>query len=419
MVADVFSEDCNSSAGNGLSTIPQTVFWALQLCSKVPGSERMPLSEALGRVVSEDVHARQPLPVQDHSAVDGYALGGGSIHGFRIIGRTIAGDKACRAIGEGEAVRIMTGAPVPPGTRAVLMQEHATVEGGTVRPDFQMPEGANIRRAGEDVKLSGTLVKAGTRLDSRHMALLAATGVISVRTVDKVKVAIFSSGNELCDISDDVCSGCVRDSNRPMLKALLDANGIAVTDLGIVPDSRDTIAATLKSAAEDHHLIITSGGVSVGEEDHLKPAVIDAGGTIESWKMAIKPGKPIALGKIGGAVYLGLPGNPLACLVDFLLVGRPVLDALAGALPHTPNPQQARAAFRWERKPGRQEFFPCNVVGLSDEGLPLLERTGKAGSARLMPLVEADGLGAVPADCPDVGPGTRLQFYPFRACLGL
>ena len=415
----VHPDSCDHAERGRLSEVDETVARAVALSTLIQGTEDVLLSDAVGRVSAGDTVSLFALPLHDHSAVDGYALGASGDGEFQIVGRRIAGDSAKGEIGTAEAVRIMTGAPVPKGAQCVVMQEHASVVGDKVKPDFVVPDGYNIRRAGEDVQAFDILVKAGTRLDARHAAILTASGYQRISVVRTVKIALLSTGNELLDAGTGIGPGQVFDANRPMLKALLSSRNVDVSDLGIIRDSREQIVSALAEAAKTHDLIITSGGVSVGEEDHLKAAVMAAGGEITSWRMAIKPGKPIALGKIGKAVYLGLPGNPLACFVDYLLVGRPILDALTGASHRVPLVQQARAAFTWSRRAGRREFFPCNIVGRTDEGLPLLEKTGRAGSARLTPLIEADGLGVVAADCSDVQPGGILQFYPFRADMGL
>ncbi|MEM9631162.1 MAG: molybdopterin molybdotransferase MoeA [Pseudomonadota bacterium] len=411
--------DRDSDKSQTLSSIEKTVERALELCPRISETEVVPLPEAVGRVSGGDTISLFSLPIHDHSAVDGYALGGSGKKSSKIVGRLTAGDTPQTALQDGEAMRIMTGAPVPEGTACVVMQEHAVVADGFVSPTFDVPEGDNVRRTGEDVKAFDTLVRAGTRLDARHTAIMTASGLQNAGVVRKVRVAILSTGNELRDTGVGMGPGHIFDTNRPMLRALLSSNRTEVTDLGIERDNLDAIAETLRKASQSHDLIITSGGVSVGEEDHLKPAVIAAGGNIESWRMAIKPGKPVALGTVGKAVYLGLPGNPLACFVDFLLLGRPIIDGLSGAARRDALVQYAKAAFEWSRRPGRREFFPCNIVGTSEEGLPLLEKTGRAGSARLLPLIEADGLGVVEAECTEIQAGSQLKFYPFRADMGL
>lgn len=421
MPNEIHSSCCDRDIGHStrLAQIDETVRHATNLCNPVGETETVPVDACLYRTASYDVVSLFPLPLRDHSAVDGYALGQAGQIRHQIIGRTTAGEEAKQELKQGQALRIMTGAPVPKGTAAVVMQEHTIVENLTVQATFEVPPGDNIRRAGEDVSTMETLVQAGRELDARHTAILAASGYQSVSVARKVRVAILSTGNELRDAGVGMGNGSNFDTNRPMLKALLGNAAVEVTDLGILPDNLQKIATVLTDVSRTHDLIITSGGVSVGEEDHLKPAVAAAGGHISSWRMAIKPGKPVALGSIGKAVYLGLPGNPLACFVDFLLLARPMIRALSGAQARCLPALQANAGFSWERRPGRAEFFPVNMVGSSETGLPILEKTGRAGSARLMPLIEADGLGMVHADIRNVEPGSLLHFYPFRSGMGL
>ncbi len=410
--------DCCSSNNKdcgALASVEQTIESAIGLCTPVTGTETVQIKDAVGRVAAYDVVSLFSLPLRDHSAVDGYALAGHGRGPFRIAGTVIAGDAPPDRLGRGEALRIMTGAPIPAGTESVVMQEHVSIADGNVSPTFDVPAGDNIRRKGEDVSSMDVLIKAGTRIDPRHVAVLAASGYQGIEVRRRLKIALLSTGNELRDPGVGMGQGSIFDTNRPMLSALLSEENVEITDLGIRPDNRDIISETLAKAAENHDVIITSGGVSVGVEDHLRPAVVQAGGKIRNWRMAIKPGKPITIGSLGQAIYLGLPGNPLACFVDFLLVCRPVLSALCGR-PHVPAaPLNATAAFELSRRGGRREFFPASVVGLSESGLPVIEKIGRAGSARLMPLIEADGLGVIDSDCETVEPGSSLQFFPFRS----
>ncbi|WP_417672370.1 gephyrin-like molybdotransferase Glp [Roseibium sp.] len=405
-----------AATGNApLASVDETIAAALGLCTPVNGTDTVQIKDAVGRVTAYDVVSLFSLPLRDHSAVDGYAMAGHGRGPFRIVGNVIAGDAVPERLAQGEALRIMTGAPIPAGTESVVMQEHVEVADGAVSPTFDVPPGDNIRRKGEDVSSMDVLVKAGTRLDPRHVAVLAASGYQGIEVRRRLKVALLSTGNELRDPGVGMGQGSIFDTNRPMLSALLSEENLEITDLGIRPDNRDIIADTLAKAAETHDMIITSGGVSVGVEDHLRPAVVQAGGKIQNWRMAIKPGKPITIGNLGQAIYLGLPGNPLACFVDFLLVGRPVLSALCGRPYLASAPSNATAGFHLTRRPGRREFFPASVVGLSESGLPVIEKIGRAGSARLMPLIEADGLGVIDSDCETVEPGAALQFFPFRS----
>ncbi|NBC31794.1 MAG: molybdopterin molybdenumtransferase MoeA [Alphaproteobacteria bacterium] len=401
----------------GLASIEETRARALALAAPVAGGDSVTLAEARGRIADRDVAAPRCLPPFDHAAVDGYALGAAAEDGtYRLAGRlaagTPAGDSPLRV---GEAARIFTGAPVPPGTVAIAMQEHAGRAGDDLRLARTVAPGDNIRRAGEDVAAGGPLIAAGTRLDARHLAILAAAGLAVMPVRRRVRVALFSTGTELCEPGGDVSAGTVFDSNRAMLRALLADPAVAVSDLGILPDDRDSLVRALQAAAKSHDLLLSSGGVSVGEEDHVRPALRAAGGTVAAWQMAVKPGKPIAVGRLAEAVLIGLPGNPVAAFVDYLLIARPVIQALAGMAPAPLVALPAVAGFAWQRKPGRTEFFPAAVAGHDQAGLPVLERLGTGGAARLRPLTEAGGLSAVDRAADTVCPGDRLAWYPFAS----
>lgn len=403
-----------------LCSVNDTVAIALRLARRPTAQEQVRLENAAGRVVAGDVISLFALPLHDHSAVDGYGLSLPGRVRQKIVGRSAAGDQRASALREGEAVRILTGAPIPRNAAAIVMQEHAVVEDGFVTPTFDVPDGDNIRRAGEDISQMEVLVKAGTRLDPRHIALLAAAGYQGIGAYRRVRVALMSTGNELREAGVGMGPGSNFDSNRPMLNALLASPAVEVTDLGILPDEPERIAEVMLQAAASHDLIVTAGGVSVGEEDHVRDAVMAAGGHIDTWSMAIKPGKPIALGSIGNCAYLGLPGNPLACFTDFLLIGRPMMAALAGVATVGPIvPFTAEAGFSWDRRTGRDEFFPAAVEGYTEIGLPILQKTGRVGSARMRPLIEAQGLGMVKADVSALRPGDRIAFYPFSASMML
>jgi molybdopterin molybdotransferase len=410
----------SKDAPTRLSSVKETVSTALQLALHPTVQEQVRLENAAGRIVAGDVIALFALPLHDHSAVDGYALSRPGQVRQKIAGRSAAGDERGSPLQAGEAIRILTGAPVPPDVAAIVMQEHAVVDDGWVTPTFDVPAGDNIRRAGEDIARMDVLVKAGTRLDPRHIALLAAAGYQGIGAYRPVRVALMSTGNELREAGVGMGPGSNFDSNRPMLNALLASPATQVTDLGILPDDPARIADAMLQAAASHDLLISVGGVSVGEEDHVRDAVAVAGGHIDTWSMAIKPGKPIALGSIGNCTYLGLPGNPLACFTDFLLVGRPLIAALSGVAGVGPiMPFAAEAGFSWERRTGRDEFFPAAIEGYSEIGLPILHKTGRAGSARMRPLIDAQGLGMVEADRSSLKPGDRVAFYPFSTSMML
>jgi molybdopterin molybdotransferase len=378
----------------------------------VEGIETIP--PTLGRILAAAPMAARDLPPFDQSAMDGYGLAEGDLRpgATPAIGRLVtAGANPGPAIGPGEAVRLLTGAALPAGVAAVVMEEHADIRDGLVIARRRLRPGDNIRRRGEDVARGEALAEPGTRLDPRHLALLAAAGVAAVSVRRRVRIAVLSNGNEL--------GAMVHDSNRPMLLALLARPEVECTDLGVLPDDRAAIAAVLRDAAGTHDLIIASGGVSGSDADHLPGAILDAGGTVETLRLALKPGKPLAHGHIGQALCLCLPGNPLAALVTMLILGRPLVARLAGAPDPGLAPQPAIAGAAFTRKPGREEYAPARVIGHDEAGLPILVLEGRGGSARLKPLSRADGLMTLPADCGAIALGDALRFHAFAIPLGL
>ncbi len=379
------------------------------------GEAVMTPAAALGRVLAAAPRAALSLPPFDQSAMDGYGLHEADlVTGAtpRISRRIAAGDMPGATVGPDEAVRILTGAPVPSGVAAVVMEEHVTLRNGRLSSRRALRPGTNIRRRGEDLAEGDFLLARGTRLDARHVALLAAAGVEEVAVRRQVRVALLSNGNEL--------GTAIRDSNRPMLRALLARPEIACTDLGVLPDDPAALAGALWQAATEHDLILASGGVSGSDADHLPRALAAAGGEAAVLKLALKPGKPLAHGRLGDALCLFLPGNPLAALVGMLVLGRPLLARLAGQAEELGPPSvAARAAAGFTRKPGREEFMPARIAGHDDAGLPLLEPSGPYGSARLKPLAVADGLLWLPAGTECVSPGDPLRFHPFAASFGL
>jgi molybdopterin molybdotransferase len=392
----------------------------LAIARPMGGQEDLPLQAAAGRVLAEAVCGTLPLPVFDHSAMDGYAVAitpGGST--FRLVGRTAAGEAQAATLAPGEAVRIFTGAPIPAGADAVLMQEYASVEGDQVRATRPLAAGENIRRAGADVAAGETLITPGTVLDARHIALLAAVGVARVPVRARPRVAVLSTGSELRQTGQELPAGAIFDANRPMLLALLARSGADLTDAGILPDQPEILSGFLAGARDHFDVLVTSGGTSVGEEDHLAESIRLAGGQAVHAAMAVKPGKPALLGLLGDLRITGLPGNPFAAMVAGLLFARPLVEASAGAIPGTLRPAVAVARFSYDRNPGRTEFCPAGVIETDDAGRPVIDRLGRGGSARLKPLIPADGLGVIAAEHGAVSPGSRIGFLPFQAAFAL
>ena len=385
-------------------------------------TETLSTFDALGRVLAAEVRSQLDVPPHDNSAMDGYALrladlpADGTV--LPVSQRVPAGSVPL-ALEPGTAARIFTGAPVPAGADAVQMQEHCeAVAGdglGAVRVVDRPAPGAAIRRRGEDVQAGGVVLTAGHRLDPASLGLAATVGAASLTAARRVRVALFSTGDELAMPGEPLKPGAIYNSNRFTLRGLLQQLGCEVEDLGIVPDTLDATRAALRAAAARADLILTSGGVSVGEEDHLRPAVL-AEGQLDLWQMAIKPGKPLAFGAVRRpgqdgrqAWFIGLPGNPVSSFVTFLLAVRPVILRLQGAAALAPQAYPLRADFDWLKADKRREFLRARLN--ADGGLALF---ANQGSGVLSSAVWGDGLVDVPPGTP-IRSGDTVRFIPFSA----
>ncbi|MBI2242346.1 MAG: molybdopterin molybdotransferase MoeA [Magnetospirillum gryphiswaldense] len=380
-------------------------------------SEELPLAQCLGRVLAEDVVSPLNVPPHDNSAMDGYAFTAATLPAdgrLRRVGRSAAGHPFAGVVGPGECIRILTGAVVPDSVDCVAMQEDCTVDGDFVVVGNPPKPGANCRKAGEDVAQGAVVLKAGTRLRPQDVGLAAAVGRASLVVHAPLRAAVFSTGDEINMPGTALPPGGIYDSNRTTACGLLQSIGVQVTDLGILPDDRAAIIAALDQAAVDHDVILTSGGVSVGDEDHVKAAV-ESLGSLHFWRLAIKPGKPVALGDIRGATFIGLPGNPVAVMVVFLLLARPLLLRLMGAADTLPATIPVRADFSFRHKPGRREWLRARLV--ERDGQLWAEKFASESSGVLSSMVWADGLVAVPEECGDVTPGDVLHYLSFAEVL--
>ncbi|MBK6322758.1 MAG: molybdopterin molybdotransferase MoeA [Burkholderiales bacterium] len=386
-------------------------------------TESVAVGEADGRVLAQDVVSELHVPPLDNSAMDGYALrcADATAPGVTLgISQRIPAGASAQPLLAGTAARIFTGAPVPAGADAVIMQEDCTAlpvaDGGLgqVQVNSLPKAGQNIRRAGEDVARSDVVLSRGQRLGPAELGLAASIGMAALQVARRPRVALFSTGNELvmpgAVAPQDMPPGAIYNSNRYFLIALLRRLGCVVTDLGIVPDHRDATIQALRQAAKGHDLILTSGGVSVGEEDHIKPAVQSLG-TLDLWQIAIKPGKPFAYGSIGDAHFMGLPGNPVASFVTFLVLVRPFLLRLQGVNRVAMKAIAAQANFTWARPDKRREFL--RVRRNADGGLELFSNQS---SGVLTSAVWGDGLIDNPPGCA-IAPGDTVRFVPFSELL--
>lgn len=392
----------------------------------VGGFEAVPLRAAPGRVVAHDIAALRDLPPFDNSAVDGYALrhadlaaAGGTR--LAVADCVMAGHAAARPLGTGEAARIFTGAPLPNGADTVLMQEDATLDGDVLVVPAGLAPGDNRRCAGEDIAAGGRMFPAGRRLAAADIALAAAQGLTALPVRRRVAVALFSTGDEIVEPGTALPSSGIYDANRYLLLALVEKLGAVPTDLGILPDDPDALAAALREAAAGHDLVITSGGVSTGEADHVRTAV-ERCGSVVFWRIAIKPGRPVAMGVLAGAgearaAFVGLPGNPAAAFVTFARVVRPLLLRLAGATPRPLPVLPVRAGFAHRKKPGRREYLRGSLrPGV--EGLPEAVVYRLEGAGAITSLTETDGLIEIADDVTDVAPGDTVGFVSYTEIVG-
>lgn len=375
--------------------------------------ERTALSGARGRVLAADVLAPMPLPPFDHAAVDGYALPQdrlGTIgEPIPIDGRIRAGDPASPA--GGGALRILTGAPIPEGMAAVVMQEHVGRSANAIHLAEPVRRGANIRRVGEDVAAGEVILRAGRPLETPQIALLAALGIDDIAVFRRPSVAILALGNELVAPGDTRAAHQIYDSNSAMAAAFFARHGCEVRAVERLPDDPRTIREAMAALAGSVDLLVTSGGMADGDEDHTRQTLIALGGTWRTLGIKMKPGKPVSFGDISGTTVLGLPGNPFAALVGLIVVGHPILAALDSR--NAPEAGfSACAGFALDRTPGRAEFFPAVRANRATEALTI-DRLGKGGSARLKPLAHADGLGFIESNVSCIRRGDRIVYHPF------
>ena len=404
------SDDCFAFGGK-LRSVDAALALIARAVSCTQATERVALLDADGRVLAEDIAAPIDLPPFANSAVDGYAVRLADVGAgvMPVQGRLAAGQRA-GALTSGTAQRIFTGAALPAGADTVFMQEDVQTGPDGVRLPPGLRLGANTRRAGEDVAAGAPALRAGTRLRPQDVALAAALGLRSLPVRARVRVGLFSTGNELVDPGQALGPAQRYDSNRVLLAAMARRAGADITDLGILPDRQPAIAAALAEAARGHDLLLTSGGVSAGEEDHVRDAVA-AAGRLVFWRLAIKPGRPVAMGEVAGVPFLGLPGNPVAAFVTFATVARPMLDAIGGATPACPPALPVPAAFSYRKKPGRREYVRVRLQDGQAHKHPV------EGAGILTSLTATDGLAQIGDDVTEVAPGDAVGYLGYADLL--
>lgn len=395
-------------------TVDQARDWLLQRAQAVRTTETLPLLQALGRVLAEPVLATVDVPPQDNSAMDGYALISADGNGPLPVSQRVPAGSQPQPLQAGTVARIFTGAPIPAGADAVVMQEQAEVQAdGQVTFTQPVRAGQNIRRAGEDIRNGATVLSAGQVLTAADLGLAASIGVPVLTVYRPLHVAVFFTGDELTEPGQPLVPGHIYNSNRYWLVPELMRLGCEVTDLGIVPDSLSRTREILQDAAALADVIMTCGGVSVGEEDHVKAAV-EAEGSLDLWKIAIKPGKPLACGKVGQAGFIGLPGNPVSGFVTYQVLVKPYLQRCAGLQADAASaPALYPAGFAWERPDARREEF-LRVKLVQQDGQWQLQRYPNQGSGVLTSCAWADGLVRL-APGQQVVPGDMLTMLPIAS----
>jgi molybdopterin molybdotransferase len=378
--------------------------------------ESVPLADAQRRILAQDVISAGDVPPFANAAVDGYAFAFADLHAdkdtrLKLAGRAAAGHPLSQPCQPGEAVRIFTGAAMPARADTVAMQEDVRAAGDAVIVPPGLHAGANRRRAGEDVPAGKVALAQGARLRPQDVALAAATGNASLRVYRPLRIALFSTGDELLEPGNRLGPGQIYDANRYLLLGLLGELPCRVDDLGILPDRAQAVRDALASAAAAHDLIVTSGGVSTGEEDHVKGAV-EALGSLHFWRLAIKPGRPIALGRIGDCAFIGLPGNPVAVMVCFLRFAKPIILRLGGASDLTPTIYRVRADFEHTKRSGRREWVRASLVAGKDGEL-VARKFARQGSGLITSLVNSDGLVELREETTHLQPGSLVDFLPF------
>ncbi|RZU98140.1 gephyrin-like molybdotransferase Glp [Spiribacter vilamensis] len=383
----------------------------------ITGYRRVALRAALGQILAEPLSTPVSVPAHDNSAVDGYALRHADAGHVRlgIVGTAAAGHPYPGEIGPGECVRIMTGAVVPPDADAVVMQERVTIDGDVITPTQWPAAGNNIRRAGEDLQAGDRILDPGRRLTAADLGVIASTGRAELEVRRPLRVAFFSTGDELRGVGEPLGPGDIYDSNRYSLYGMLTNLGVEVLDLGVVKDEPDTLAGALAQAAHEADAIVTSGGVSVGDTDHL-PTLLERHGELRFRSIAMKPGRPVTVGRFGTAWYFGLPGNPVSVMTTFTQVATPALRRLAGEAPRPARRLSVTTRSALGKKPGRQDFQRGRLVEGADGTLEVVS-AGHQGSGVLRSMSEADCFIVLPVERGDVEAGEIVEVEPFTAPL--
>lgn len=407
----------NQNPAVSLTPLQEALPQVLASLPSITATEKVPLAAARNRVLAADCLALVDVPPLANSAMDGFAVHAQDLQQVPVelpVTQRIAAGQVGKPLQRGEAARIFTGAPLPTGADAVVIQENCDLKGDRIVVLQSLVAGENIRAAGEDMKKGARILTRGRRLQPQDIGVLAANGMTEVEVVRKPRVALLTTGDELATPGEPLAPGQIYNSNAYTLTALLDAMGIAVTNFGVVADTAAATRSALQQAAQDHDCVISTGGVSVGEEDHVKAAV-EAAGNLDLWKLAIKPGKPFASGKVHGRQFFGLPGNPVSAFVTFLLLVRPALLAMQGSGESAARSFVLAAGFSQAATGERQEYLRVSVQTDADGQTSLLPYKNQSSGVGAS-LSGAEGLAIIPPYTA-VTIGDSLHYLPFSELL--
>lgn len=410
---------CEDPHGAPALRLEQALERMLAEVRPVEGSEAIALRDGLGRILDQDVRSQVDVPAHTNSAMDGYAVRSEDLpdngqHTLRVIGTAWAGRPFAGVVGPGECARIMTGAPVPPGADTIVIQEHVVRRDDQAKIGSGHRPGQHIRPAGEDIAAGQVALAAGTLLRPAQLGVLASVGAARIRVRRRPRVAFFSTGDELRPAGEPLGEGQIYDSNRYSLFGMLTRLEVEVIDLGIVPDTRDATEQAFAAATTDADAIITTGGVSVGEADFVTET-LEKMGEVGFWKVAIKPGRPIAFGRVNGKYFFGLPGNPVSTMATFYQLVQPVLQRLKGI--EKPDPDiylTATCRSRLRKKPGRLEF-QRGILERNADGSYSVEKAGFQGAGVLSSMARSNCFIVLPLESETVMPGDQVSVQPFAA----
>ena len=384
--------------------------------SPISDSEVVPIRESINRVLSTDIVSTLNVPTATNSAMDGYALSGNDIPKagttkIKIIGTAFAGKPYIGKAEQGECIRIMTGAVIPDSTDTVIIQEHVERTDDEILIDSETKPGSNVRQAGEDIAVGDIVLEKGSRIRAADIGVIASLGIGDVEVIRKLRVAFFSTGDELSSIGEELKNGNIYDSNRYTLFGMLSELNVTIMDMGVIRDNREDLQQAFESAATKADVIITTGGVSVGEADYVKE-ILQETGTVNFWKVAMKPGRPLAFGQIKDAHFFGLPGNPVSVMVTFSQFVKPALRHLMAESETDTFTMRVPCISKLKKRPGRVEY-QRGILERDEDNQWVVKKTGAQGSGILRSMSQANCFIVLPMDSASIEPGTIVEVQPF------